>query len=49
MEYWDLHPSMQTHENMLERIVAFKRIVETTGLPPSPVMPGPEMPPKIPA
>src|SRR5262245_256679 len=46
MEYWDLHPNEQTHETMLERIVAFKRTVETTGLPPSPVMPGPEMPPK---
>jgi hypothetical protein len=30
---------------MLERIVAFKRTVETTGLPPSPPMPGPAMPP----
>src|SRR5690349_455442 len=24
MEYWDLHPSQQTHQNMLERILAFK-------------------------
>jgi pimeloyl-ACP methyl ester carboxylesterase len=45
MEYWDLHPSQQTAENMLERLVAFKRAVETTGLPPSPPMPGPVMPP----
>jgi hypothetical protein len=45
MEYWDLHPSKQTPEGMLERIVAFKRTVETTGLPPSPPMPGPAMPP----
>jgi pimeloyl-ACP methyl ester carboxylesterase len=45
MEYWDLHPSQQTAENMLERLVAFKRLVETTGLPPSPRMPGPVMPP----
>jgi pimeloyl-ACP methyl ester carboxylesterase len=46
MEYWDLHPSQQTHQNMLERILAFKKIVETGGLPPSPPMPGPAMPPK---
>jgi pimeloyl-ACP methyl ester carboxylesterase len=46
MEYWDLHPSEQTHENMLERIVRFKKLIETTGLPPSPPMPGPEMPSK---
>jgi pimeloyl-ACP methyl ester carboxylesterase len=45
MEYWDLHPSKQTPEGMLERIVAFNRTVETTGLPPSPPMPGPAMPP----
>jgi pimeloyl-ACP methyl ester carboxylesterase len=45
MEFWDLHPSRQTAENMLERIVSFKRVVETTGLPPSPPMPGPVMPP----
>jgi pimeloyl-ACP methyl ester carboxylesterase len=47
MEYWDLHPSKQTHENMLERILAFKHVVETTGLAPSSPMPGPEMPPKV--
>jgi pimeloyl-ACP methyl ester carboxylesterase len=46
MEYWDLHPSRQSHQNMLERLVAFKRTVESAGLPPSPKMPGPEMPPK---
>jgi len=46
MEYWDLHPSQQTHQNMLERILAFKKVVETSGLPPSPKIPGPEMPPK---
>jgi pimeloyl-ACP methyl ester carboxylesterase len=46
MEYWDLHPSRQTHENMLERIIAFKNLMESTGLPPSPPIPGPEMPPK---
>ena len=45
MEYWDLHPSEQTAENMLERLVAFKRLVETTGLPASPPVPGPAMPP----
>jgi pimeloyl-ACP methyl ester carboxylesterase len=45
MEYWDLHPSEQTAENMLERLVTFKGLVETTGLPPSPSMPGPTMPP----
>jgi hypothetical protein len=45
MEYWDLHPAEQTAENMLERIVALKRLVETTGLPSSPPMPGPTMPP----
>ncbi len=45
MDYWDLHPSKQTAENMLERLVAFKNIVETSGLPPSPPMPGPVMPP----
>jgi pimeloyl-ACP methyl ester carboxylesterase len=45
MDYWDLHPSKQTAENMLARIVDFKRTVETTGLPPSPPMPGPPMPP----
>ena len=47
MEYWDLHPSQQTHHNMLERMVAFKKTVETSGLPPSPRMPGPVMPPKV--
>jgi pimeloyl-ACP methyl ester carboxylesterase len=46
MEYWDLHPSRQTHQNMLERIVAFKNLMEGAGLPPSPPLPGPEMPPK---
>jgi pimeloyl-ACP methyl ester carboxylesterase len=46
MEYWDLHPYRQTHENMLERIVAFKNLMEGIGLPPSPPIPGPEMPPK---
>jgi pimeloyl-ACP methyl ester carboxylesterase len=46
MEYWDLHPSRQTHHNMLERILAFKTTMETGGLPPSPPMPGPETPPK---
>lgn len=47
MEYWDVHPSKQTHRNMLERIVAFKNMMESVGLPPSPPMPGPEMPPKL--
>jgi len=46
MEYWDLHPNKQTAENMLERIVAFKRVIETVGLPPSPAIAGPAMPPK---
>lgn len=45
MEYWDLHPDRQTADNMLERIVAFKRIMEADGLPPSPPMAGPAMPP----
>jgi len=45
MEYWDLHPDNQTAENMLERILVFKRIMETEGLPPSPPMAGPAMPP----
>lgn len=47
MEYWDLHPSKQNAENMLERIVAFKKAVETTGLPPSPAIAAPLMPPKV--
>ena len=47
MEYWDLHPSQQNHQNMFERILTFKTIVETGGLPPSPPMPGPETPPKL--
>jgi pimeloyl-ACP methyl ester carboxylesterase len=47
MEYWDLHPSKQNAENMLERIVAFKKVVETTGLPPSPAIAAPPMPPKV--
>lgn len=46
MEYWDLHPSRQTHKNMLGRIVEFTNLVERTGLSPSPPIPGPEMPPK---
>ncbi len=46
MEYWDLHPSRQTHDGMLARILAFKDLMETTGLPPSPPIPGPEMPPR---
>ena len=45
MDYWDLHPDRQTAENMLSRIVDFKGVVETRGLPPSPPMPGPPMPP----
>jgi pimeloyl-ACP methyl ester carboxylesterase len=45
MEYWDLHPDQQTAEDMLARIVDFKKTVETVGLPPSPPMPGPAMPP----
>jgi len=32
---------------MFERILGFKKAVEATGLPPSPPMPGPEMPPKV--
>ena len=47
MAYWDLHPSQQTAASMLERLVAFKQTVETTGLPPSPPMPGPAMPPPL--
>src|SRR4051812_26221598 len=47
MEYWDLHPSQQTPTNMLERILAFKNTMESDGLPPSPRIPGPEMPPTI--
>ena len=31
---------------VLERIVAFKDVVEKDGLPLSPPVPGPEMPPK---
>ena len=45
MDYWDLHPDKQTAENMLSRIVDFKEIVATRGLPPSPPMSGPPMPP----
>lgn len=45
MEYWDLHPDKQTQENMLARLLAFKKTVETVGLPPSPPMPGLAMPP----
>jgi pimeloyl-ACP methyl ester carboxylesterase len=45
MDYWDLHPDKQTAENMLTRIVDFKETVETQGLPLSPPMPGPPMPP----
>ena len=47
MEYWDLHPTKQTPQNMLERLLTFKRVVQATGLAPSPPMPGPEMPPKL--
>jgi pimeloyl-ACP methyl ester carboxylesterase len=47
MEYWDLHPSKQTSQDMLERLLTFKDVVETTGLAPSPAMPGPQMPAKI--
>lgn len=46
MEYWDLHPSKQTAEGMLEKIVAFKRAVEAGGLPPSPAIASPPVPPK---
>jgi pimeloyl-ACP methyl ester carboxylesterase len=46
MEYWDLHPSQQTHQTMLERILRFREIVGSGGLPSSPIVPGPEMPPK---
>jgi pimeloyl-ACP methyl ester carboxylesterase len=46
MEFWDVHPSQQTAENMLERILAFKRLIETVGLPPSPAIAAPAMPPK---
>jgi hypothetical protein len=45
MDYWDLHPDKQTAEMMLARILDFKKTVETTGLPPSPPIPGPAMPP----
>jgi pimeloyl-ACP methyl ester carboxylesterase len=46
MEFWDTHPSKQTADNMLERIIAFKRLIETVGLPPSPAIAAPTMPPK---
>src|SRR5258708_5132770 len=36
MEFWDLQPSKQTAPDMLEKIVTFKRVVETQGLPASP-------------
>lgn len=45
MQFWDLHPDKQTAENMLTQIVEFKKTVETTGLPPSPPISGPAMPP----
>lgn len=45
MEYWDIHPTQWNAANMLERILRFKRIVETEGLPPSPKLAGPAMPP----
>ncbi len=44
MEYWDLHPE-QTAENMLACLVSFKQTVEAGGLPPSPPIAGPSMPP----
>jgi len=47
MEYWDLHPDKQTAENMLARLVEFKNTVETRGLPRSPLIPGPPMPPVL--
>lgn len=47
MEYWDLHPSKQNAENMLEKMLAFKRIVETAGLPASPPIASPPMPPRV--
>jgi pimeloyl-ACP methyl ester carboxylesterase len=47
MEYWDLHPSKQTAANMLERMIAFKTTVQSTGLPPSPAIASPPMPPKV--
>jgi pimeloyl-ACP methyl ester carboxylesterase len=45
MEYWDLHPDHQTADNMLARLVTFKQTVEAGGLPPSPPVSGPSMPP----
>jgi len=47
MEYWDLHPSKQTSENMLERMIAFKTAVQAGGLPPSPAIASAAMPPKV--
>ncbi len=45
MEYWDLHPDKQTAPDMLARLIEFKNTIEMRGLPPSPPMPGPAMPP----
>jgi hypothetical protein len=47
MEFWDLHPSKQTAPDMLEKIVTFKRVVETQGLPPSPPIAAPPVPAKV--
>jgi pimeloyl-ACP methyl ester carboxylesterase len=33
VDFWDVHPSTWNALNMLERIVAFKRLVDTAGLP----------------
>ena len=47
MEYWDLHPSKQTAASMLDKVVTFKRLVETDGLPSSPAIASPAMPAKL--
>jgi pimeloyl-ACP methyl ester carboxylesterase len=47
MEYWDMHPSKQTAPDMLEKMVRFKHVVETQGLPPSPPIAAPPMPAKV--
>lgn len=46
MEYWDLHPTKQNAGNMLDKIATFKRVMETNGIPPSPPIASPPMPPK---
>jgi pimeloyl-ACP methyl ester carboxylesterase len=45
MEFWDLHPTKQTAANMLEKMLSFKSAVEAGGLPSSPTIASPPMPP----